>query len=197
MEQEIYIDKISKEYSISKEAISAEINKLLYSGSQGAKGLEKKKKIMDKPKEENESNINPDVIKRENMVIYLLMNHKEPAYEKLKAVIEEKDFKDERNQKILKKLYEELEKGNSNTNQIINQFEEENIISHLTEIMAYDFEITDVNKAVEDLLYTYEKEKLVQRRNELVKQIDEGNSENKDQLEKELNEVFLQLAKKK
>ena len=63
--------------------------------------------------------------------------------------------------------------------------------------MAYVFEINDVDKAVEDLLYTYEKEKLVQRRTELVKQIEEGNQENKDQLEKELNEVFLKLAKMK
>ena len=40
-------DKISKEYAISKEAIKAEINKLLYAGSQGSKGLEKRKKPLE------------------------------------------------------------------------------------------------------------------------------------------------------
>ena len=61
--------------------------------------------------------------------------------------------------------------------------------------MAYDFEITDVEKAVEDLISIYEKEKLVQRRNEIVKQLEENSTENIDQLENELNEVILKLAK--
>ena len=42
MEQEVYIDKISREYNISKEAIYAEINKLNYANNQGKKTLENK-----------------------------------------------------------------------------------------------------------------------------------------------------------
>ena len=41
MEREIYIDKISKDYKISKEAIQAEVNKIMYANSSGAKKLEK------------------------------------------------------------------------------------------------------------------------------------------------------------
>lgn len=197
MEREIYIDKLSKDYKISKEAIQAEINKLMYVGSSGAKKLDKQVRTVNVFKKEETLEVSEAVTKRENMVIYLLINETEKTYSRLKEAIFPQDFQNTLNKEILKKLYEELEKGNSNTNQVLNQFEEENIISHLTEIMAYDFEINDVDKAVEDLLYTYEKEKLVQRRNELVKQIEEGSSENKDQLEKELNEVFLKLAKMK
>ncbi len=197
MEREIYIDKLSKDYKISKEAIQAEINKLMYAGSSSTKKLEKQVRTIATPKKEQISEVSAAVTKRENMVIYLLMNETEKVYSRLKEAILPQDFQNTLNKEILKKLYEELEKGNSNTNQVLNQFEEENMISHLTEIMAYDFEINDVDKAVEDLLYTYEKEKLVQRRNELVKQIEEGSTENKDQLEKELNEVFLKLAKMK
>lgn len=38
--------------------------------------------------------------------------------------------------------------------------------------MAEDFEITDVNKAIDDLINVYEKQKLVNRRNEILKQLD-------------------------
>lgn len=47
MEREIYIEKISKEYDISKEAIYAEVNKLTYSNSKGEKILEKSKLVAD------------------------------------------------------------------------------------------------------------------------------------------------------
>ena len=42
LEKEVYIDKISSEYLISKEAIYAQINKILYSTNKGANVLKKK-----------------------------------------------------------------------------------------------------------------------------------------------------------
>ena len=198
MEREIYIDKLSKEYQISKEAIQAEVNKLIYSNHPGAKKLEKRVTNMKAPEEKTENAIAPTVLRRENMVIYLLVNEPTIAYEKLKSVITVDDFQDERNQQILKKLYEELEKGNSNTSQVLNNFEDEKIINHFTEIMAYDFEITDVQKAIEDIINIYEKEKLTKRRNEIIKQIEDnanGNADEMKQLEEELNEIILKLAK--
>lgn len=197
MEREIYIDKLSREYKISKEAILAEVNKLMYANNTGGKKLEKKVVTM-VPKEEKENQTSPQVLKRENMVIYLLINEAENTYKKIKEIITLQDFKDEPNKQILKKLYEELEKGNINTNSILDWFEDENIISHITEIMAYDFEITDVNKAVEDLISIYEKEKLVNRRNEILKQLENTgnlNAEEIKKLEKELNDIILKLAK--
>src|SRR5699024_10135545 len=131
-----------------------------------------KKVVTMKPQiEEQNNSVSPAMLKRENMVIYLLINETEQCYEKLKNVIQVNDFKDNLNKQILKKLYEELEKGNINTSHILDWFEEENIINHITEIMAYDFEITDVQKAVEDLISVYEKEKLVSRRNDIIKQL--------------------------
>ena len=81
MEQEIYIDKISNEYNITKEAIYSQINKLMYSNSQGQKTLEIKrnnlkninKKILDKNVSEND-------IKREKMLIWLLINDPKKTY---------------------------------------------------------------------------------------------------------------------
>ena len=44
-------------------------------------------------------------------------------------IISVKDIKDKTNQTIIKKLYEEFEKGNSNTNNVLDWFEEEKIIT--------------------------------------------------------------------
>ena len=85
VEREIYIDKISKDYEISKEAIQAEINKLIYSNNVGAKVLQRpvKTKIV----EETVQKVDEATIKRENMVIYLLINYPENSYNKLKKYI--------------------------------------------------------------------------------------------------------------
>jgi DNA primase len=195
IEREIYVDKIAREYKISKEAIYAEINKLIYKDNQGSKKLEKKVITMEL-KEESKTNISESTLKKEKLVIYLLINEYSKSYEKIAKLITLNDIQDETNRQILKKMYEEFQKGNINTNQIVDWFQDENIISRITEIMAEDFEITDVNKAIDDLINVYEKQKLVNRRNEILKQLDtEKDVENMKELEKELNDIILKLAK--
>ena len=197
MEREIYVDKIAKEYKISKEAIYAEVNKLMYKDSQGSKKLEKRVVTM-VPKEEKGNSVSEAVLKRENLVIYLLINEYSKCYEKIKNLITLDYIQDDTNKQILKKMYEEFEKGNSNTSQLLDWFQDEKIISHITEIMAGDFEITDVNKAIDDLISIYEKEKLISRRNEILKKLEsvsEAGSEEVKELEKELNDIILKLAK--
>lgn len=197
MEREIYVDKIAKEYKISKEAIYAEVNKLMYKDNQGSKKLEKRVVTM-VPKEEKENSVSEAVLKRENLVIYLLINEYSKCYEKIKNLITLDYIQDDTNKQILKKMYEEFEKGNSNTSQLLDWFQDEKVISHITEIMAGDFEITDVNKAIDDLISIYEKEKLISRRNEILKKLEsvsEAGSEEVKELEKELNDIILKLAK--
>ena len=195
VEREIYIDKISKDYEISKEAIQAEINKLIYSNNVGAKVLQRPAKT--KIVEETVQKVDEATIKRENMVIYLLINYPENSYNKLKSISID-NFKNEINKNIIKKLYEHLEKGNINTNDVMNWFEDSKIINHLSEIMSYDFEISDVDKAIDDVIAIYKKESLVNRRNSILKELENVNtSEEGKLLEKELNNVIIQLAKMK
>ena len=63
--------------------------------------------------------------------------------------------------------------------------------------MSSDFEITDVDKCIEDVLVTYRKELLLQRRNEILGKIDNNGltKEEVANLEAQLNEVIIQLAK--
>ena len=149
IEREVYIEKIAKEYQISKEAIYAEVNKLLYSGNEGQKTLEKRKSVVHK--KQNTEDVLPSIKKRENMILSILLTGDLNLYEIIKQNIKAEEFKDMLNQRIAKKLYEEFEKGNSNINGILDNLNEEEQ-SHVTEIMADDYEIQDMEKAIDDVI---------------------------------------------
>lgn len=195
IERELYVEKIANEYNVSKEAIYGEVNKLIYTKNTGEKKLEKPivKKEIKKEKQE----IDSSTTKRENLIIYLLINYPQESYKKIKSVISENDMKLEENQKILKKMYEEIEKGNINID-ILNYFEEQNIIDHISGIMSYDFEISDLNKCIEDVVNTYEKDKLINRRQEILDIIKNGqgfSEEELNNLEDELSNIVIKLKK--
>lgn len=197
IEKEIYIDKISEEYGISKEAIYGEVNKLSYSKNKDTKILEKPISSYISKEKIEEEKIDEKTLKREKMLIYILVNYPEESYTKVKDIITIDLIKLEKNHQIIKKLYEELEKGNINTN-ILDYFNDSDIINYLSGIMASDFEITDIHKGIDDLITIYTKEKLISKRNNIIKQLDNTQNLTKEEianLEKELNEIILKLAR--
>ncbi len=195
IEREVYIDKISLEYKISKEAIYSEINKLIYGKNDNEKKSVTSK--IDAPQKKVVEETDQAIAKREGLIIYLLINYPSESFFKIKEIISIDDIKSQRNKKILTKLYEELEKGHSNIDNILDWFEEEEIINYLTSIMAYDFEITEVNKCIEDILNIYLKEKLIKNRNNIINKLEskELTKEEAANYEKQLSEVIVKLAK--
>ena len=194
MEREVYIEKIAKEYDISKEAIYAEVNKLAYASSKGEKILEKAKPVINHKKPE-EKEIPQAVKRRENTIISILLTGNIPIFQIIRQNIKIENFKDSINQKIAQKLYEEFEKGNSNINSIIDMLGEEEQ-NHITEIMADDYEIDDVEKAIDDIMQSYEKDKLNERKFKILELLEGNLEENqKKELEKELSEIIIRLAK--
>ena len=196
IEQEIYIEKLSKGYNISKEAIFGQVNKLQYSNKAKVNNLEKAKPVVIHKREEKVNNNVPDeVIKRENTIISILINNPE-NFQIIKNNMKVEDFKYELNNRIVKALYQELEKEDSNINLVLDKMEDEEIKNHLTAIMAEDYGITDNVKAIEDILKKYEREKLEKRRDELILQSsNENDPEKRKNLSKELNDVILGLVK--
>lgn len=198
MEREVYVDKISLEYKVSKDAIYAEINKLLYANSRTEQKLEKKvvpvKSVLI---QQDEQPVDVKTKRLESLVIYLLINYPDKSFERLKKLIDNNVIKIGRNKAIINKLYEEHEKGNINIENILDLFDDEITVNYLSGIMSSDFEITDVDKCIEDVLVTYRKELLLQRRNEILGKIDNSNltKEEVANLEAQLNEVIIQLAK--
>ena len=199
IEKEVYIEKIAKEYEISKEAIYAEVNKLSYENKQGEKVLDRARPVVRHvtvPKTE----VSEAVKRRENTVLAILLNGDLNVYQIIKQNITVEDFKDETNKKIAKKLYEELEKGNSNINGILDSLGEEEQ-NHITEILADDYEIDDIEKAIDDVMRSYEKDKLNDRKLKILETLENKElnlgQEEKNKLGKELSDIIVRLAKMK
>ena len=197
MEREIYIEKIAKGYNISKEAIYAEVNKLIYVGTKEDKvSQNKKREIRSITREQkNNDNIDEDLKRREDTIIALLLDANTNVFKKIKEHIKPEEFKDETNRKIAEQLYIELDKSESNINKLIDSFDEETQ-NHITMVMATDYEIENIDKAVDDILSKYEREKLDNRKQEILKQLEiEQDNEKKSQLGKELSNIIISLAK--
>ena len=197
IEEELYVSKISEDYGISKEAIYGQINKLKYNKNSNIRKVEMTP-IKNLIKKENLEKIDESIIKREKMVIYILINYPKESYEKIKDNIFINDIKASINKKIISKIYEQYEK-NIDSN-ILDLFEEEENINYLSGIMSEDFGISDIDKCIEDLLSVYNKEKLISIRNNILKQLEDTSNLSNEQVKKleiQLNEVILKLAKVK
>lgn len=199
MEREVYIDKISLEYKVSKEAIYAEVNKKLYGNSQSEKKLERPVTTIREVKQDvEEQEVDEKTKKTENLIIYLLINYPDKSFVRLANIVKNNLIKLEKNKLIINKLYEEHGKGNINIESIIDLFEDENIVNYLSGIMSSNFEITDVDKCIDDVILTYKKEILLKKRNDIMNKLNSQNTITKDEvanLEEELNSVIIQLAK--
>lgn len=196
MEQEIYIEKISKDYDISKEALYSEIKKILYPKNASSKVLEKRNTQYNIVKKED-TKISEARLKRENTIIAMLLMSNANVYSKIKNKIKPEDFKYEKNKKILERVYAEYEKGITEIYDVLSLFEDEDIINHITEIMAKDYGITDIDKGIDDILNTYERENLKEKRDEILKSLEDSELDNESKLalERELNDIIIKLAK--
>ena len=196
IEREVYIDRISKVYEISKNAIVSEVDKLLYRSLAGVTKFEKSNIVL---KDTQDVKIDVATRKREGMVVYLLVDYTKAAFDKIKNVVDLDLIKSEKNKKIIGILYERIDLNNLPEN-IISLFEDEDDINYVSGILSYDFEISDVNKAIEDIEKAYYKEKLISLRNELILKLENNNDAeeaDKKEIENELTNVILELTKMK
>lgn len=195
MEREVYIDKISESYQISKEAIYAEVNKRIFKDRPMISKKTLEKTNLNIASAHND--VDEATLRREKMLIYLLINYTEQSYERISKVCDLKYIKDEKNRQIIEKLYEEI-KESHNCENIMEQFDDENIINYLSGILAYDFEINDAEKAIVDIEKAYLRESKIDRRNFIIHELENNKGLNETQrqdLEKELNSVMIELTK--
>ena len=194
IEKEIYIEKISKDYNVSKEAIYAQINKLIYQDNKGQKILENRVS-QTTPKKVNQDNNN---YKRECMTIFLLLNGNYETYDKIKNEINSDIFTDDINKQVLLKIYSEYSNSNANINSILDNLESGQLADRIASIMSSNIEITDIDKATNDIINIYRKEKLINRKTEILEKLEEQlTKEEKASLEQELTEIITKLVKLK
>ena len=123
IELEIYVNKISEDYKISKEAIYGEVNKLIYSNSKGSKILEKNLKLT--IKNVGNDTASNKTIKRENLLIYLLISVDNQLKKEIEKQVQLDSINLEINKKIIQKLYDEFKKGDININNDLNLIKDE------------------------------------------------------------------------
>lgn len=196
IEREIYIDKISKQYGISKEAVYGEVNRLLYRQAPSTN------KLLTKPLPNKRKPETPEVSKveqeREKMILYFLIKNDEEVGDKIISKVKLEDFKVEKYKNIYSKILELKEKGQNIYTGLTN-IEDEEFQSSLSEILFSEYEINSVEKFTEEIINNYEKNKLNSRKNEILKLLNDKTLDKDEilKLEEELNGIIIELAKVK
>ena len=195
IEKEIYISKISEQYSISKEAIYAEVNKETYKNSKSSNKL--LNKVTPNKKTDEIEKISEAVIKREKMILYLLINYYEETVIDITSNIVSDDFKDPINKKIFEIITNSNEKDKDKILKNLSNIEDSEIQSQISEIMVSDYEINSVQKCIEDIIISYTKDRLNERKIEILKELESSklDKERVKVLENELSNIIIELAK--
>ena len=195
IEREIYISKIAQQYSISKEAIYVEVNKESYKNRSEDAKLLNRTVIRDTIKDD--AQIPEAVLKREKMILYLLINYYEEAIIDITSNIVKEDFKLEVNRKIFELITEAKEKDKDKILQNLSNIQNQEIQSQISEIMVSDYEINSVQKCIEDVIISYTKDRLNARKLEILRELESNNLdlEKSKVLESELSNIIIELAK--
>lgn len=208
LEREVYINSSARQYNVTKEAIELEINNNLKTN----KEQKIRKPYIINPEKRRDAKITNNSIsnKRENLIIYLLLNAKEKKGE-VKEVVENnkiiQNIQNEINLKTIKYLLDEIENEKiENISSLIENIQDKEIIEKITEVGMLEFNL-DMKKSIKDILKAYEIESLKQRRTEVLSELGKiaaGSLENKDnteeiknkkqELENELNEIIKNIG---
>ena len=127
-----------------------------------------------------------------------MINYFQESFEPIVTNIKPEDFKLEINRSIYQKILESPAEESEKILQMISNIENQEIQSHVSEILVSDYEITSVSKCIEELISYYEREHLINKRNDILKRIENENDKSKyDELAKQLSEVVNTLARMK
>ena len=191
IERDVYIEKLSKELGVGKEAIQAEVERNLFKETKPiANFVIPKVQEKAKQKTEEKSEI-------EEMILYILTSKDFNIYNKVKAVISPNDFKIPTNQKILSFLYGKYETGDINDSDLMSVCETDEDFATMTKIMTRINVEENFSKIADDVLKNYERNRLQERKNELLILMQEAISEEeKRNYMKEINDIMIKLVRR-
>lgn len=191
IERDIYIEKLSKDVGVGKEAIQAEVEKFLFKDSKKVSNFtlpvnndEKKAEV-----QEGHSDI-------EEMVLYLLTSKDLNIYKKVKPIVALNDFKVPTNQKILATLYNKYESGEIINMDLMSICETDNEFNTMSKIMSRTNIEDNYAKIADDVLSSFEINKLQERKIELMKLIQNSTNDERKKYETELNDIILRSVRK-
>lgn len=203
IEIDAYIQKISEETNISKEAIKQEV---LYNGKGkfNQKTNSKDKYISGKYRHNNidriipvKHNLEPGHLKAEKSLLKLIILDKD-VYANIKDRFSAESFLYENHRRIASVTYQVYEEGKTLNDNILDYFDGENL-EIINSILSVDIPLEGQEKikAVEDYIKKIEIHKLKIKKNNIKKQIKllEGNNQNDKEKISELRELQSELSK--
>ena len=193
IERDIYIDKLSKELGVGKEAINAEVEKINFKGKSNIKSWTAPT-LIEKPsivKKENQINDFEDTL------IYLLTTKNKEIYTMIKNEIDLVDITSEVNKNLILKLYEKYENESIQNIEILDVCNSDEEFNNMTRILMKSNIIEDAEKVCQEVLKSYSNTKLQNEKKRLIQCIQNATSdEERKGYEIKLNELVIQLAKK-
>lgn len=196
--REIYIDKISKKYNISKDAIYSDVKKI--DNRKNKKYQEEIKKELEQKEKQEERNkeIKEVDTKREEYLIYILLEN--ISNEKMKKEIQENVDLENISLNIHKKTFEYIFNNNFiNKDIAISNIEDDDIRNKIAEIYSKDIKIDRniLKKSVKDILKQFEINELKQEREQILKDLKDVklSEEERKIKEKKLNEILKKMIK--
>ena len=191
IERDIYVDKFSKELNVGKEAIIAEIEKIIFKKDSKIKNFEQIKPVIDTSKIDN------GILELENMIIYLLAQKDLKTYLMISEVYSENDAILAPHKALIKKLYEVYETGDINNKDLMSLCENDEEYSLLSGLLIKETSKDDLEKLTIEIVRKIEVEKLQKRKAELIKAMQKDCTEEERRLlEEELNDLIIKLAKR-
>ena len=190
IEQEMYVDLVSKKYNVSRDAIKSEIDK----------------KTKKETKKVNKIQLNEKVTqsvmtlrkKQEEYIIALLFTKDKKMISNIFNRFTENDFEYEEVRQLFEKLKELNKVEDLSKINLLTRFNETDNVNLVTEILAIDMSQFDKSKLYTELDTTFKKYYYQKRRAEILGRISQDiSSDEKQMLEIELGQILLKMAKMK
>ena len=192
IERDIYIDKLSKELGVGKEAINAEVEKITFRGKEPIKTWAAPTFVAEKKQTETNDRYN----EMEDTIVYLLTMKNKEIYNMVKKEIEIADIKNEVNKNLILKLYSKYEDESIYNIEATDICQTDDEFNHMTKILMKSNMIEDNLKVCEEILKNYINTKLQNEKKRLICCIQNATSdEERKEYEIKLNELVIRLAK--
>lgn len=192
IERDIYVDKLSKELGVGREAINAEIEKINFSG-------EAKRKIWVAPpkmQEETITKTQAQVNEFEDNIIYLLSTKNRDIYVMILETLDLKDIVSEVNKTLITKLYKKYEDESIQYIDPVDICTSDEEFDNMTRILMKSNAIENATKVCQEILKNYSNTKLQNEKMRLISCIQNATSEQeRKEYEVELNKLIIKLVK--
>lgn len=193
IERDIYVDQLSDELGVGKEAILAEIDKITFKDKANLINWQKPILISEDKKGESDSHKN----EIEEILIYLLCEKNKNVYERIKSEVKEEDLKDETNRILLQRLYDEYEKDNMENIDIMSICKTDKDFSRMSAILMKENIADNIERVLNEVLKNFSNMKAQDKKKELIEKIQKAtDNEERKKYELELNDLILGLAKR-